>query len=234
MWKLRPRAFALIISIFFCAGVLHAQNSEARLVDEFSRLSCCCDLSARLDMLFAELAANEGTTGYVVVAEPPVGTLHWRENYFDGYIGYRKFDENRVQIVRKPGVTDPFETQLWIVPSGTPFEQKVSGESSYVLDTKKRKSLFYDGDYSDSLCYNRPPFRLLAKYLSNDAGLTANISIGTTSHKAFNKEKEDISERFKTVYGIDPTRLRFFRTRGKFEGTFHEIWLVRKTANRNS
>lgn len=200
---------------------------KPRLVDEFGRLGCCCDLSARMDMLFAELGANPGSIGYVVVAQPPLGTMHWRENYFDGYIRYRGFDEDRVVIVRKPGVDDPLATEIWIVPPGASMDGKYAEEGTYVLSEKNRKMLFYDGDYGDSLCYNRPPFRLLAKYLRADDQWTANISIGAPTAKLFEKEKEAVRARFKDDYNVETPRLRFFRSKGKFYETVHEIWLVR-------
>jgi hypothetical protein len=203
------------------------ESPKPRLVDEFGRLGCCCDLSARMDMLFAELGANPGSMGYVVVAQPPAGTQHWRENYFDGYIRYRGFDEDRVVIVRKAGVQDPLATEIWIVPPGASMDGTFAREETYVLNETKRKFLFYDGDYGDSLCYNRPPFRLLAKYLRADNQWTANISIGAQTTKLFEKEKKEVEGRFKNEYHVDPDRLRFFRTKGKFYDTVHEIWMVR-------
>jgi len=136
----------------FLVAAVGQETPKPRLVDEFARLSCCCDLSARMDMLFSELGANPGSMGYVVIGQPPGGTLHWRENYFDGYIRYRGFDENRVTIVRKPGVPDQLATEIWIVPPGASMDGTFAGEETYVLNDTKRKSLFYDGDYGDSLC----------------------------------------------------------------------------------
>lgn len=221
----------ILVALFGLAWLVQAgfaqESPKPRLVDEFGRLSCCCDLSARMDMLFAELGANPGSIGYVVVAQPPAGTLHWRENYFDGYIRYRGFDENRVVIVRKPGVEDTLATEIWIVPPGASMDGTFAGEETYVLNQTKRKFLFYDGDYGDSLCYNRPPFRLLAKYLRADSQSTANISIGAPTTKSFEQEKKQIEERFENEYNVDSYRLRFFRTRGKFYDAVHEIWLVR-------
>lgn len=216
----------------FTVAAIGQETPKPRLIDEFARLSCCCDLSARMDLLFAELRANPGSIGYVVVAQLPSGTLHWRENYFDGYVGYRGFDEDRVMIVRKPGVQDPLATEVWIVPPGASMNGTFAGEESYVLDTNKRKVLFYNGDYGDSLCYNEPPFRLLAKYLQADPGWKANIAIGATTKREYEGEQKAVVDRFRAFYGVDSNRLRFFRIRGKFYSTVHEIWLVRNRSTK--
>jgi hypothetical protein len=225
---MRNVGFACLLNLIFLANIIGQDVPKPRLVDEFGHLGCCCDLSARMDLLFAELGANPGSIGYVVVAQPPTGTRHWRENYFDGYIRYRGFDEDRVVIVRKPGVQDALATEIWIVPPGSSIDENFAPEGSYVLNPAKQKLLFYDGNYGDSLCYNLPPFRLLAKYLRADPLWTANISIGVPTAKVFEQEKKRIQARFENEYDVDPNRLRFFRTKGKFYDTIHEIWLVRK------
>ena len=52
--------------------------------------------------------------------------------------------------------------------------------------------------------------------------------------KSFEQEKKEVKERFENEYNVDPDRLRFFRTKGKFYDAVHEIWLVRSQKSRKN
>jgi hypothetical protein len=222
------RYLTLGLVLFVAGSTVGQEPPKAVLLDEFARLSCCCDLSGRIDMLLSELGANPGSIGYIVIPEPLNESQTWRERFLDGYIRYRGFDESRVILVRKSGLVDPLHTQLWVVPPGASMEGNFVENDKYVLPLGKRKFRFYDGTFDDPLCYTTPPLRLTAKYLRAAVDLTANIAIGAPTSKLAEEEKRKIIDRFKTEYDVDPTRLRFFRIRGKFYDVVHEIWLVRR------
>jgi hypothetical protein len=227
-----PRILLItILLLTLGVGVNSQQPPKAVLVDEFGKLSCCCDLSARIDIFMQELSRTPDSVGYIVLGDSRTPTQLWRERYFDGYISYRRFDEDRVVIVRRSGFDDPLHTQLWVVPPGATMGGQSLPDVEYIFPEKKRKQLFFNGIFTeDSLCYTGPPFRLLSKYLNADAGLTANIAIAAQTARLFRKTRDETIERFKSQYQTDVNRLRFFHVREDYEQSEFEIWVVRKIA----
>lgn len=227
------RIFVALTVLLISVSSHSSQSSSSgsvkpTLIDEFGRLSCCCEIGARLDNFLQTVAQSPDNTGYIVISEPADSHATWRERYFDGYARLQGF-EDRVTIVRDSSKSQPLNAQLWVLPPGAFMDAaSFSRPDSYRLNAVKRKVHFYSAMGNDDLCATVAPIRLLAKHLEANEGWNANIAIGAESRKQFETERKKIEKRFETNYRIDSSRLRFFRAQGKFYELAYEIWLVRR------
>ena len=220
----------LLLFLAFSVGANSQESPKAVLIDEFGSIGCE-DLSGRLDVFLNELNSKPNSKGYVVISTNPdvAARLAWRERFIDGYARYRRFDENRILIVR--GILqEPIQTQMWVIPQGTRFTTQLQSEHRYDLTTSLKKTKFYSDFDDGGPCYTNPPFRILSKYLKANPDLNANIAIGSTSSKSFRKTKEEIIKSFRKDYGTGPSQLRFFWVRTQYEPEIFELWLIRRRA----
>lgn len=77
----------VILLLVFGVNVNSQEPPKPILQDEFGKLSCCCDLSGRIDMLLQELSRTPDSVGYVVLGDSRTSTQLRRERYFDGTSG---------------------------------------------------------------------------------------------------------------------------------------------------
>lgn len=223
--KIFPIAFLLLA---LGIGSNAQERPQPVLVDEFGAITCE-DLSARLDYFFVELSNDPTSTGYIVMSADAKANprLLWRELYIDGYPRYRRFDEDRLLVVH--GVlNDGVEIQMWKVPLGGELPATTLSERPYELWPSRSKLRLYSDFGEVGPCYTSPPFRLLSKYLLANPELVANIAIGTPTSKSFRAAKQEISARFRDVYKVEPSRLRFFSVRTKYDPEIYEVWLLRR------
>jgi hypothetical protein len=114
------RVIPLLLLFTLAAAAARAQDTRARMVDEFGDV-LVTDWLARLDNFAVELQNSPAATGHIVAYMAPNKSPGWplrRSQWARGYlIKGRGLDEGRVQVVNA-GHRDEHLYQLWIVEPG--------------------------------------------------------------------------------------------------------------------
>ena len=113
--KIFSLTFLFLAHIF---NVFTQESPPALLIDEFARLECE-DVIARQDNLFAELQQNPNATGYAIIFSDDEfqKVARQTEAMFNGQTEFRRFDDDRFQVIRVAGPRG-LKVQLWLVPAG--------------------------------------------------------------------------------------------------------------------
>ena len=225
---MKPPKFVLATLIFFsflqiCFG---QEKPEEVLIDEFGEINCD-DVLGRLDNFLVALGNDPASSGYVIIyGKKENDRLSYRyRSWLRGHIKFRRFDSERVAIIRGRE-SENLKIQLWVIAPGAnpPNNTNLNWDLPFSL-SKPRK--FYSETNDGGYC----PSDILIRFseiLRNQPEVRGNFVIKAKSLKAFNNRKRDLLNEFS---GIPPNRLRFFYVRNSsdtydVDNAYVEYWLV--------
>lgn len=201
------------------------------LVDKFTRGNCE-EVLARMDYFFTELQNNPDAAGYFIAyGKPRVVNTAIREA--NNWIKIRRFDVNRITIVKGGGNSDSAEIEMWRVPAGADAPEIKSSPDTVETEPKKavtnpKEPYIFSSEYYDGIagCGNDDGSGLdlegYAEMLKENPKSRGNIVIMNLSKTEFRQKEREILQ-FLTKQGINRTRLKTFHQK-VFGGV--ELWFL--------
>lgn len=148
--------FATLLLLFVVAR--SQEQPKAVLVDEFGEF-CSEDARSRIDSFFLIISDSPNSTGYIVgLAQTSLpGRYSKFVRLLHNQIAFRRFDPNKVKLLRGPDRED-LRIQFWLVPPGSSFSDSLRGyvrspilvptsfDASAIESIDKGEVVFGDGD----------------------------------------------------------------------------------------
>lgn len=231
----------LPVIILLVAGIYSQSkniNNEVELIDEFTRVSCCCDLGARAAGLAGILKERPDATAIVVnypKAKYP-SRLLFREEQIRATISYYdEIDPSRIRFIRgKPEAT--IRTQFWLIPNGAESPEIEEFPLDLKFEKNEKPFIFraeYDADALEipELCADAEylSFNYIREILNQNPKARTNIVVFGKSKRILKLEKEKILE-LAEKYGVAQKRFRFFlkveNSRRTKTQPYVEAWLL--------
>jgi hypothetical protein len=224
------KSLSVLIILFASIQICFAQETpKAKLLDEFGEITSE-DFVARLDYLWMQLAEQPNSTAYVVIHNGKISNDRQRfryEQWAKGHIKDRRFDENRIFIIRAKD-KDELHIQIWLVPEGAEKPEYTEAVWNLKLSPNAKPFLWTATKWQDGL--STPPeylsLNLFSEYLSSNPTSRGNFVVFAKSKKEFYEEQEKITNFLVEKYGISRKRLRFFYFKEKHDYPQVEVWLL--------
>lgn len=224
------KALSVLIILFASFHLCFAQEtSKAKLMDEFGEISWE-DFVARLDYLWMQLAEQPTSAAYIVIHNGKISNDRQRfryEQWAKGHIKDRRFDENRIFIIRAKD-KDELHIQIWLVPQGAEKPEYPETVWNLKLSPNTKPFLWTATKWQDGL--STPPeylsLNLFSEYLSANPNSRGNFVVFAKSKKEFYEEREKITDILVKKYEISRKRLRFFHMKEKNDYSQVEVWLL--------
>lgn len=215
------RTLTVAFLLLFAMSANSQPPQVARILDRFPAATCE-DVSLRMDVLYANLGQNPGSTAVISIPESmddPRVNLDL-ESMILGVMISRRYPADRVRIMRTSD--EEKQTVFWVVPAGaTPPEVK---EAEWLLQLGISKPVrFYSEapEFIDSICRHAFPLRQFIELLIANPKIRGNIVIREPSFSRFKRSRAKMIEALATV---SRDRLRFFFERHNQSG--EEYWLM--------
>lgn len=212
----------LLVSLEVCFG---QEKSEALLIDKFGNLACG-DIMARTDILLHELLKDPNSQGYVVLypEKNSVKEALRLEKIINGGIYMRRFDKNRITVVRsKENNYKEATVEFWKVPFNAEkpsFVEEKWADSAIAIT----KPFIFGSIWNDDACPLFMPENY-AKLIKDNPHLRGHIVIFNKSKKEAHNEMEEWLKLLTEEYKVPQNRLKIFF--GKNNGIPDvEFWIV--------
>ena len=147
------KIFFILIFSFTFPNTFAQEKPEAILIDKFGLLNCE-DIWARQDAFFVEIQNSPTSIAYAVIYGKRNATPQnlAREKLIAGFVEFRKFDQERLKIVRGKEGEDP-HTEFWLVPAGADKPDFERGEMGFnFFKRSKTVYLFIRQNEDDDVC----------------------------------------------------------------------------------
>lgn len=219
----------------FSETVLVNQSPQPVLGDEFGTVKITCEeANARMDVFLISLNGNPRDRGVIVIYDSTERTraAWFREQLFNNFIKFRRFDPSRIRFIRGPYRSDA-RVQFWRVPPGASEPEILPANVQAPPAPPERnpaKPYLFATEYSDGLPECQVPMYDLVAYarvLNTEPRSRGRIIIGESSPLKFaRKQREMIAEL--SANGVTRKRLTFIykyvRPSRLLETT--ELWVV--------
>ncbi|MGE3168333.1 MAG: hypothetical protein AB7G18_14770 [Pyrinomonadaceae bacterium] len=200
-----------MLLLLFGVGSHGQEPPKAVLVDEHGELPCD-DTLGRIDMYFAELSHNPGSSGLITISGPPdkKHRIAFRQAIIENHAKWRGFDTQRFKIITLNS-TDALKLQFWRIPLGAD-EPKLSGiDTSYqILPSISPFMMGIETEIGDQICPEVDDLEIFGRFLIHNPSSRGIIVVRERTLAKARAKGSRLLRTFEREYGIPSSRLRIF------------------------
>ncbi len=239
---MKNQLFKFTFIILILSFSVYSQNTnEVKLIDELGK-PCSEDLSARYDSFLTELQNTPNSKGYIIFNGEisQEGTNLRFIEILKRHLEFRKFDENRIVLIRGENLKD-MNIQFWLMPndSNPPKVEKLYSNEKITspkmfqrIVAEFNKNYGNENEFFDSFsgnwgCDFAPNLKDYAEVLKSYNNLTGYIIIYGSKTQSKKRIKNFAVKQLITKYKIAKNRLRTVYGENREESEI-ELWFVPK------